>query len=57
MNDLEIREGLATGELVAVDAKQLEALRKRVADIHGAAIDVQSRAGEGSRFTVRFPAV
>jgi len=30
---------------------------KRVADIHGAAIDVQSRAGEGSRFTVRFPAV
>lgn len=30
---------------------------KRVADIHGAAIEVRSRIGEGARFVVRFPPV
>ncbi len=29
---------------------------KRVADLHGAAIEIESRVGEGTRFTVRFPA-
>jgi heavy metal sensor kinase len=29
---------------------------KRVADLHGAAITVESRVGEGTRFTVLFPA-
>jgi signal transduction histidine kinase len=30
-------------------------IAKRVADIHGAVIDVFSRIGEGTRFIVRFP--
>ena len=32
------------------------AIVKSIADLHGAAVDVRSRAGEGSEFVVRFPA-
>lgn len=45
----------ARGEIVLAGSGLGLAIVRRIVDLHGAALEVASRVGEGTRFTVRFP--
>lgn len=45
----------ARGEVARAGSGLGLAIVRRIVDLHGAALDVVSRVGEGTRFTVRFP--